>query len=68
MDATEKNIVGYEGPTGAYVVARGEVVSLTNPAGILALTDAALLTALGGSEKAAEYSDLAESHGAVAAS
>jgi hypothetical protein len=57
----KKKIHGYDGPTGAYAVVGGRTVSLaTDPAGLLALTDAALLTGLGFSEKAAEYRDLAE--------
>jgi hypothetical protein len=61
-----KKIIGYDGPTGAYVVTDGRITPLTDPAGFVALTDSALLTALGASEKAAEYAEIAQGHGAVA--
>jgi hypothetical protein len=56
-----KKIIGYNGPTGAYAVVQGRIVGLsTDPEGLLALTDSALLTGLGFSDKAAEYRELAE--------
>jgi len=61
-----KKIIGYDGPTGAYVVTDGKVVPLTDPAGLIALTDSALLTGLGASDKAAEYAEIAQAHGAGA--
>ena len=61
-----KNIVGYDGPTGAYVAVEGKIVSLTDAGDFIALTDSALLTGLGSSEKAAEYAEIAGNHGAVA--
>lgn len=62
-----KHITDYDGPTGAYVVMGGAIVALTDPAGLIALTDSALLTGLGYSEKAAQYAaEIASGHGAVA--
>jgi hypothetical protein len=58
-------IIGYDGPTGAYAAANGRIVPLTDPGAHIALTDAALLTSLGVSPKAQEYSEIAENHGAV---
>jgi hypothetical protein len=60
-----KEILGYDGPTGAYAAVDGRIVPLTDPGAHIALTDAALLTSLGVSPKAEEYSELAEGHGAV---
>ena len=60
-----KKIRDYNGPTGAYAVLDSRIVSMTSPGGFIALTDAALLTGLGSSDKAAEYADIAQAHGAV---
>jgi hypothetical protein len=60
-----KTIIGYDGPTGAYAAVNGRIVPLTDPGAHVALTDAALLTSLGVSPKAQEYSEISESHGAV---
>jgi hypothetical protein len=62
----QKTIIGYNGPTGAYIALNGKIVPLTDAGGFIALTDSALLTGLGASSKAAEYADIAGSHGAVA--
>lgn len=65
---TPKKIHGYDGPTGPYVALRGQTLPLTDPAAIIALTDSALLTGLGYSDKAAQYTtDIAAGHGAISA-
>jgi hypothetical protein len=56
-----KKIIGYEGPSGAYAVVGGQVKPLSEPSALVALTDAALLTSLGYSERAAQYQGLAQS-------
>jgi hypothetical protein len=56
-----KEIIGYEGPSGAYVVVDEQVKPLSEPSALVALTDAALLTSLGYSERAAQYQRLAQS-------
>jgi hypothetical protein len=56
-----KEIIGYEGPSGAYVIAGGQVEPLSEPSALVALTDAALLTSLGYSERAGQYQRLAQS-------
>jgi hypothetical protein len=62
----QKKIIGYSGPTGAYVAVDGRIVPLTDAGGFIALTDSALLAGLGASDKAAEYAEIAGNHGAVA--
>lgn len=54
----ERKIIGYDGPSGAYAVVDGEFLPLSDPRALVALTDSALLTGLGYSEKAAEYQKL----------
>lgn len=56
-------IIGYTGPSGAYVVAGGRTMPLSDPGAMVALVDSAMLTGLGYSEKAAEYQELARSRG-----
>jgi hypothetical protein len=60
-----KKINGYDGPTGAYAAVGNQILPLTDPGALLALTDSALLTGLGLSPKAAEYAEIADGHGAV---
>jgi len=57
--AEQRTIVGYDGPSGAYVIADGRTMPLSDPRSMTALVDSALLTGLGYSEKAAEYQKLA---------
>ncbi len=57
----QPKIIGYNGPTGAYVVADGHTMSLSDPNAMVALVNSALLTGLGYSEKAAEYEKLTSS-------
>ncbi len=54
-------IIGYDGPSGAYVVAGNRTLPLSDPDAMVALVDSALLTGLGYSEKAAKYQELARS-------
>jgi hypothetical protein len=56
-----RKIIGYEGPSGAYAIVGGQVRPLNEPSALVALTDAALLTGLGYSERAAKYQRLAQS-------
>jgi hypothetical protein len=56
----QKKINGYEGPKGAYVAANGKFLPLSDPQAFVALTDSALLTSLGYSDKAAKYQELAQ--------
>jgi hypothetical protein len=56
----QRKIIGYDGPSGAYVVTDGKILPLSEPAAIVALVDSGLLTSLGYSEKAAEYQRLAQ--------
>jgi hypothetical protein len=56
----QRKIIGYDGPSGAYVVTDGKILPLSEPAAVVALVDSALLTSLGYSEKAAEYQRLAQ--------
>ncbi|HEY2282006.1 MAG TPA: hypothetical protein VGH60_00460 [Solirubrobacteraceae bacterium] len=56
----QQKIIGYDGPSGAYVATDGKFLPLSDPQAIVALTDSALLTSLGYSEKAAEYQTLIE--------
>ncbi len=58
-----KEIVGYAGPSGAYVVTDGQIKPLSDHSALVALVDAALLTSLGYSERAAQYQRLARSRG-----
>ncbi len=58
----QPKIIDYNGPTGAYVVADGHAMSLSDPNAMVALVDSTLLTGLGYSEKAAEYQKLANGH------
>jgi hypothetical protein len=57
----QRKIIGYDGPSGAYAVVDGEFLPLRDPRALVALTDSALLTGLGYSEKAAEYQTLVQS-------
>jgi hypothetical protein len=59
--AEQRTIVGYDGPSGAYVIADDHTMPLSDPRAMTALVDSALLTGLGYSEKAAEYQKLAQS-------
>ncbi len=54
----QRKIKGYDGPSGAYVATEGKFLPLSEPQALVALTDSALLTSLGYSEKAAEYKKL----------
>jgi hypothetical protein len=63
-----KKIIGYDGPTGAYTAVNGRLLPITDPGAHIALTDAALLTGLGASQKAAEFAEIAENHGAIRSS
>lgn len=45
----------YNGPVGLYAAVNGELRPLSDPRALLALTDSALLTGLGYSDKAAAY-------------
>ena len=54
----QRKIIGYDGPSGAYVVADGKFMPLNEPEALVALIDSALLTGLGYSDKAAEYQKL----------
>jgi hypothetical protein len=54
-----KQINGYAGPTGPYAIFRGRILPLADPSALIVLTDAALLTSLGDSDKAREYAGLA---------
>lgn len=56
-----KKIIGYNGPSGAYAVVDGQIKPLSDPSAFVALADAALLTSLGYSERAAQYQRLAQS-------
>jgi hypothetical protein len=56
----QQKIIGYDGPSGAYVATDGKFLPLSDPQAIIALTDSALLTSLGYSEKAADYQKLIE--------
>jgi hypothetical protein len=56
----QRKIIGYDGPSGAYAVVAGAFLPLSDPRALVALTDSALLTGLGYSEKAAEYQKLIE--------
>ena len=56
-----KKIIGYDGPSGAYVVVDGQIKPLSDPSALVALADAALLTNLGYSERAAQYQRLIQS-------
>jgi hypothetical protein len=56
----QRKIIGYDGPSGAYAVVDGEFLPLSDPQALVALTDSALLTSLGYSEKAAEYQKLTQ--------
>jgi hypothetical protein len=56
-----KKINGYDGPKGAYVATNGQFLPLNDPQALVALTDSALLTSLGYSDKAAKYQELAQS-------
>lgn len=59
MPPKNKTIHGYDGPTGAYVAAGGKIMSLVaTPGGITALTNSALLTALGASPHAEDFAAL----------
>lgn len=57
----QPKIIGYNGPSGAYVVTGGHTLPLSDPDAMVALVDSALLTGLGYSEKAAKYQQLARS-------
>ena len=54
----QRKIIGYDGPSDAYVVAHGKFMPLNEPEAVVALIDSALLTGLGYSDKAAEYQKL----------
>lgn len=56
----QRKIIGYDGPGSSHVVSDGKFVPLDEPRALIALTDSALLTGLGYSEKAAEYQKLVE--------
>jgi len=56
----QQKIIGYNGPSGAYVATDGKFLPLSDPQAIVALIDSALLTGLGYSKKAAEYQKLME--------
>jgi hypothetical protein len=56
--AKQPKIIGYNGPSGAYVVAGGRTMPLSDPRAMVALVDSALLTGLGYSEQAAKYQKL----------
>lgn len=56
----QRKIIGYDGPGSGHVVADGKFIPLDEPQALVALTDSALLTSLGYSEKAAEYQKLIE--------
>jgi hypothetical protein len=50
-----RRIRNYDGPRAGYLAARGSLLKITDPAGILALADSALLLSLGPTAKATEY-------------
>lgn len=54
----QRKIIGYDGPNGAYVVVDGKFMPLSEPQALVPLTDSALLTSLGCSDKAVEYQKL----------
>jgi hypothetical protein len=56
----QRKIIGYDGPGSGHVVTGGKFTPLDEPQALVALTDSALLTGLGYSEKAAEYQKLIE--------
>jgi len=56
----QRKIIGYDGPGSGHVVAGDKIMPLDAPQALVALTDSALLTGLGYSEKAATYQKLIE--------
>ena len=57
----QRKIIGYDRPSGGpHVVVDEGFVPLSEPRALVALTDSALLTGLGYSDKAVEYQKLIE--------
>jgi hypothetical protein len=57
---TRRKIRDYDGPRAGYIAAGDRVFSITDPEGILALTDAGLLLSLGPTAKAKKYKRLTD--------
>lgn len=55
MNTTGRMFSDYDGPTGPYVATTDGMRPITDPVALAALADAAMLTALGASDDAAEF-------------